>query len=182
MVFTTKINAKRDMTRSSACAFLSVKIADRIIHELGAHISDIASIAEMIEEVNWVLPQKINAKRDMTRFIYDVSEGCSILWKATVLNSQYNFFEELPFSDCNYGFDSRRKLHKRLCVLGQADFTAIFSSVPYILVIACIGGRAFISDNGKRQVTFDVEVSLSLAMEDSSMLVYNRVLANHFLA
>ncbi|XP_044174668.1 uncharacterized protein LOC114958392 isoform X2 [Acropora millepora] len=130
---------------SNACAFLSVKIADTIIHELGAHISDIASIAEMIEEVIWFLPQKINGKRDMTRF-YDVSEAYSILWKATVLNSEYDFFEELPFADCIYSFDSRRRLHERLCILGQADFTAIFSSVPYILVIACIGGRALIID------------------------------------
>jgi len=51
---------------------------DRIIHELGPYISDITPIAEMIEELIWFLPQKINAKRDMTRF-YVVSEAYSIL-------------------------------------------------------------------------------------------------------
>ena len=59
-----------------------------------------------------------------------------------MLNSQYDFFEELPFADCIYSFDSPRRLHERLCILGQADF----SSVPYILVIACIGSRVFIID------------------------------------
>ena len=65
-----------------------------------------------------------------------------------MLNSQYDFFEELPFADCIYSFHSRKRLHERLCILGQADFTAIFSSVPYILVIVigCTGGRAFIID------------------------------------
>lgn len=130
---------------SNACAFLSVKIADRIIHELGPHISDVASLAEMVEEVIWILPERINAKRDMSRF-YDVSEAYSILCKEAVLNSQYDFFEELPFADCIYSFDSRSRLHERLCILGQADFTAIFSSVPYILVIGCTGGRAFMID------------------------------------
>ena len=54
---------------SNACAFLLVKIADRIIHELGPHISDIASLAEMVEEVIWYLPERINAKCDMHRFL-----------------------------------------------------------------------------------------------------------------
>ena len=99
----------------------------------------------MVEEVIWCLPERINAKHDMSRF-YDVSGAYSILWKETVLNSQCDFFEELPFADCIYSFDSRSRLHKRLCILGQADFTAIFSSVPYILVIGCTGGRAFMID------------------------------------
>ena len=77
---------------------------------------------------------------------YDVSQVYSSLWKETVLNSQYDFFEELPFADCIYSFDSRSRLHERPCILGQADFTAIFSSVPCILVIGCTGGRAFMTD------------------------------------
>lgn len=130
---------------SNACAFLSVKIADRIIHELRPHLSDMASLAEMVEEVIWYLPKRINAKRDMSRF-YDVSEAYSILWKETLLNSQYDFFEELPFADCIYSFDSRSRVHERLCILAEADFTAIFSSVPYILVIGCTGRRVFMID------------------------------------
>ena len=55
---------------------------DRIIHELGPYISDITPIAEMIEELIWFL------------------------------NSQYDFFEELPFADCIYSFDSPRRLHE----------------------------------------------------------------------
>ncbi|KAJ7382391.1 hypothetical protein OS493_035232 [Desmophyllum pertusum] len=123
----------------------SVKIADRVIYEFDGNVFDIASLADMVEEVIWVLPERINGKRDMAKF-YDVSEAYSILSMETVLNSRYDFFEELPFADCIYSFESRKSLHGRLCVLGKNDFAAIFSSEPYILTIGCTGERAFLID------------------------------------
>lgn len=90
---------------TNACAFLAVKIADRIIHELDGNILDTTSVAEMIEEVIWCLPEKINDNRDVAK-MYDVLEAYSILSEVKVLNSRYEFFEELPFADCIYSFES----------------------------------------------------------------------------
>ena len=130
---------------TNACAFLAVKIADRIIHELDGNILDTTSVAEMIEEVIWCLPEKINDNRDVAK-MYDVMEAYSILSEVKVLNSRYEFFEELPFADCIYSFESRERLHEKLCILGESDFVAIFSSVPYILVIGFTRGRPFVID------------------------------------
>ena len=57
---------------TNACAFLSVKIVDRMMHEFDASVSDITTLVEMIEEVIWSLPEHINTKRDIDRF-YDVA-------------------------------------------------------------------------------------------------------------
>ena len=130
---------------TNACAFLSVNIADRIIHELDDSFPDITTIAETIEEVIWSLPEHVNTKRGMTRF-YDVMEARTILSSETLLKSEYDLYEELPFNDCVYSFDGRRKLHEKLCLLGQSDFPAVFSCVPYVVVIGCAGRRAFLVD------------------------------------
>ena len=130
---------------TNACAFLAVKIGDRIIHELNGNVSDTVSLAEMIEEVIWCLPEKINVNRDVTK-LYDVLGAYSILSEVKVLNSRYEFFEELPFADCIYTFESRKRLHEKLCILGENDFAAIFSSEPYILVIGCARGKPFVID------------------------------------
>ena len=52
---------------TNACAFLSLKTGDRITRELDQNISDTVSLAEMIEEVIWCLPEKINDHRDVSR-------------------------------------------------------------------------------------------------------------------
>lgn len=137
------VNVTNDGT--NACAFLSVKIADRVINNFDGNASDTTTLAEMIEEVIWFLPEEINAKRNLATF-YDVLETYALLSKEKLLNSKYDFFEELPFGDCIYSFEVRKQLHEKLCVLGQNDFSAIFSSVPYILVIGCAAGRAFVID------------------------------------
>ena len=53
---------------TNAWAFLSVNIADRIIHELDDSFPDITTIAETIEEVIWSLPEHVNTKRGMQGF------------------------------------------------------------------------------------------------------------------
>ena len=130
---------------TNACVFLAVKITDRIIHNFDGNFSAVITLAEMIEEVIWFLPEAINAKRDLAKF-YDVLEAYTILSRETVHNMEYDLFEELPFSNCVWSFEARKKLNEKLCILGQNDFTAIFSSVPYILVIGCAAGRAFLVD------------------------------------
>ena len=88
---------------TNTCAFLAVKIGDRIIHELDGNISDTVSLAEMIREVIWCLPEKINVNSDVAK-LYDMLGAYSILSEVKVLNSRYEFFEELPFADCIYSF------------------------------------------------------------------------------
>ena len=130
---------------TNACAFLSVKIAEKIIHGLDGNSPNITTLVPCIEEVIWYLPGHINTKRDMTRF-YDVMEAYTMLSNEQLLDSGYDLYEELPFDDCVYSFDGRRKLHEKLCCLGQTDFTAVFSSEPYVVVIGCAGSRAFLVD------------------------------------
>lgn len=130
---------------TNACAFLSVKIADRIIHGLNDNSLNIAILVPSIEEVIWSLPGHVNAKRDMASY-YDVMEAYTILSNEALLNSENDLYEELPFDDCVYSFDGRTKLHEKLCFLGQTDFTAVYSTVPYVMVIGCAGGRAFLVD------------------------------------
>ena len=130
---------------TNACAFLAVKIADSIFHELEGDISDTVSFAKTIEKVIWFLPEKVNVHRDLAK-LYDVLEAYAILQTVEGLNSRYDFFEELPFGDCIFSVESRKRLHDKLCVLGERDFAAIFSSDPYIILIGCAGGRPFIID------------------------------------
>ncbi|KAK3712178.1 hypothetical protein QZH41_005805 [Actinostola sp. cb2023] len=139
------VNAAPSNDGSNACAFLSVKIADRLIHEFDAKSSDVTILTEMVEETIWFLPERINDRRDLSKH-YDVMEAYEILSNANVLNSKYEFTEELPFADGVYSFEARKKLHSKLCSLGQKDFTAIFSTNPFIIVIGCAGGKAFVID------------------------------------
>lgn len=130
---------------TNACAFLAVKIADSIFHQLEGDISDTVSLANIIEKVIWCLPEKVNEHRDLAK-LYDVLEAYAILLKVKALNLRYDFFEELPFGDCIFSLESRKRLHDKLCILGEKDFVAIFSSNPYIIVIGCTGGRPFLID------------------------------------
>lgn len=143
---------------TNVCAFLSFKTADKIIHGLDDYSSKITTLVPSIKDVIWSLPGHVNAKRDMTR-LYDVMEAHTILSNEKLLNSVR------PLQRTS----GRMKLHKKLCFLGQTDFTAVFSSVPYVAVIGCAGGRAFPVDTlglcwWVETTQTNEEISLSLAL------------------
>ena len=55
---------------TNACAFLAVKIVDRILTEIGTDGEVFADIADAAEETIWLLPEKINEYRDISK-MYD---------------------------------------------------------------------------------------------------------------
>lgn len=52
---------------TNACAFLSLKIVDRILTELGIEGQVFANIADVTEETIWFLPEKINAYHNLNK-------------------------------------------------------------------------------------------------------------------
>ncbi|KAK3726530.1 hypothetical protein QZH41_015561, partial [Actinostola sp. cb2023] len=62
----------------NACAFLCIKIANRIINELYENIPETTTLVEMAEETIWFLPEEINKKRN-PRKLYDVMEAYKVL-------------------------------------------------------------------------------------------------------
>ena len=67
----------------------------------------------------------------------------SFFWKKKIMQSTYDFSEELPFSD---GVDGRQKLLSKLCELGRGNFATIFTSEPWVLTVGCFNGRPFLID------------------------------------
>ena len=130
---------------TNACAFLSVKIADRILSELSTGGELSADLAKIAEETIWHLPRVINEHRDVRR-MYDTMEAYVILNEHDILTSTYNFSEELPFADSVFSEDGRQKLHSKLHDLGCNDFVAIFTSEPFVLTIGCRGSKPYVID------------------------------------
>lgn len=127
------------------CAFLFVKIVDRIIYGLNDNFLNIVILVLFIEEFIWFLFGYVNFKRDMVSY-YDVMEVYIILLNEVLFNFEYDFYEELSFDDCVYSFDGRTKLYEKFCFFGYIDFIVVYFIVLYVMVIGCIGGRAFLVD------------------------------------
>ncbi|XP_044175083.1 probable cyclin-dependent kinase 8 [Acropora millepora] len=130
---------------TNACAFLSVKIADVILSEVGTGIEFFVELAKAIEATIWHLPEKINEHRDLHR-MYDALEAYGILRKQKVVTSLYDFSEELLFADTVFSYEGRQKLHLKLCDLGCNDFVAVFTCEPLVLTIGCRDGKPYMID------------------------------------
>ena len=135
---------------ANACAFISVKIADRLLDECRAGGDFFGDLAEVVEDTIWNLPGQINAHRDLNN-MYDTLDAYSILSKQMLVGC-YEFSEELPFADTVFSLQGRQKLHEKLCHLGCDDFIGIFTSDPFVFTISCQHGRPFILDT--HPVTF----------------------------
>ena len=130
---------------TNACAFLSVKIVDTILTEIGTEGDAFAKVAGTTEDIIWLLPEKINAYRDLSKS-YDPVEAYDILLDKKIITSFYDFSEELPFVDGVFSVEGRQKLHSKLCELGRRRFAAIFTSDPFVLTIGCLNGKPFLID------------------------------------
>ena len=140
---------------------------DRIIHELGSYISDITPIAEMIEELNWFLPQQKQCQKRYDQVLWCVGsvfhfvEGNSVkftiwfLWRAAIcwLHLQFWFPKEAA-REALHPWTSRLflcSLHSCYCLYWQQS---VYHWHSY-----------WFSNSGKRQVRINEKVSLALAME-----------------
>lgn len=130
---------------TNACAFLSVKIVDTILTEIGAEGDVFAKVAATTEDTIWLLPEKINAYRDLSK-IYDPVEAYDILLGKKIIKSFYDFSEELPFADGVFSVEGRQKLHSKLCELGRGSFAAIFTCDPFVLTIGCLNDKPYLID------------------------------------
>ena len=130
---------------TNACAFLSVKIVDTILTEIGTEGDVFATVAGTTEDIIWLLPEKINASRDLSKS-YDPVEAYDILLEKKIIKSLYDFSEELPFADGVFSVEGRTKLHSKLCELGRLSFAAIFTSDPFVLTIGCLDDKPYLID------------------------------------
>ena len=118
---------------TNACAFLAVKIVDKILTKIGPDGEVFADIAHAAEETIWLLPEKKNEYRDISHGkMYDPVEAYELLLAKKIMQSTYDFSEELPFSD---GVEGRQKLLSKLCELGRGNFATIFTSEPWVLTV-----------------------------------------------
>ena len=129
---------------TNACAFITVKIADRLLGECRTEGEFFADLAEVVDDTIWNLPVQINAHRDLNN-MYDTLEAYAILSEQMLVGC-YEFSEELPFADSVFSLQGRQKLHAKLCHLGRDDFIAIFTSDPFVVTIGCQHGRPIIID------------------------------------
>jgi len=130
---------------TNACAFLSVKIVDTILTEIGTEGDVFAKVAGTTEDTIWLLPEKINPFRDLSK-MYDPVEAYDILLDKKIIKAFHDFSEELPFADGVFSVEGRHKLHSKLCELGRTGFAAIFTSNPFVLTIGCLNGKPYLID------------------------------------
>ena len=130
---------------TNACAFLSVKIVDTTLTEIGTEGDVFAKVAGTTEDTIWLLPEKINAYRELTK-MYDPVEAYDILLDKQIIKSFHDFSEELPFADGVSSVEGRQKLHSKFCELGCGNFAAIFTSDPFVLTIGCLNGKPYLID------------------------------------
>ena len=85
---------------TNACAFVAIKIADKIINVFDQKIpsNSFKSIAEVAEQITWFFPQEINDFRDKDQR-YDVLCAYNIMNRAKCLVTPYEFSEELVGGD-----------------------------------------------------------------------------------
>ena len=114
---------------TNACAFLSVKIVDKILTEIGTEGDVFAKVAGITEDTIWLLPEKINAYRDLSK-IYDPVETYDIPLDKKIIKAFYDFSEELPFSDGVFSVEGR----------------PIFTSEPFVLTTGCLNGKPYLID------------------------------------
>ena len=130
---------------TNACAFLSVKIVDAILMEIGTEGDVFAKVAATTEDTIWLLPEKINAYRNLSKS-YDPVEAYDILLDKYIIKSFFDFSEELPFVDGLFSVEGRQKFHSKLCELGRGSFAAIYTSDAFVLTIGCLNGKPYLID------------------------------------
>ena len=109
---------------TNACAFISMKIADRLLGECTAVSKFFAALAKVVEDTIWNLPAEINAHRELHN-TYDTLEAYTILNKLNLVGS-YEFSEELPFADPVFSF-REGKCSTQLCVIFSMTILSQFS-------------------------------------------------------
>lgn len=129
---------------TNACAFLSICVAERTLHESETDDFFIA-LPETVEATIWSLPDKINEHRDFAKN-YDVLEAYRILREQHIVKSSLEFSEELPFGDGVFTYEGREKLLSNLCKLGSNRFVAVYTSDPFVLTIGCHNGKPYVID------------------------------------
>ena len=133
---------------TNACAFLAIKIADRIINVFDEKIpvDGLKKIAQTVEEVIWFLLTAINNFRQVEE-IYDVLSAYAILNHGNLLATPYEFSEELPYADHIFSPVGRERLFSKLKELGgKTKFTALYTCEPYILLVGCLEGKPYVLD------------------------------------
>lgn len=115
------------------CAFISGKVADRLLGECRTGDKFFGDLPEVVEDTIWNLPVQINAHRDLNN-MYDTLEAYAILSEQMLVGC-YELSEELPFADSVFSLQGRQKLHEKLCHLSCDDFIGIFTSDPFVLTI-----------------------------------------------
>ena len=130
---------------TNACAFLAIKIADKIINVFDQKIpsNGFKSIAEVAEQIIWFYPQEINDFRDKDQR-YDVLSAYNIMNRAKCLVTPYEFSEELVGGDGVFSPTGRQCLLSSIKQLGQVNFTAIYTCQPYIFLIGCLDGKPYV--------------------------------------
>ena len=72
--------------------------ASAFLAEIGTDGEVFADITDAAEETIWLLPEKINEYSDISK-MYDPVEAYELLLAKKIMQSTYDFSEELPFSD-----------------------------------------------------------------------------------
>ena len=130
---------------TNACAFISVDVAARILHESVRNADFFTDLPKDVEHTIWCLPEKINLHRDIGK-MYDALEAYEILRQQEVIETSLAFSEELPFAEGVFSYEGREKLLSKLCALGDDSFVSVFTSVPFVLTIGCHNGRPYVID------------------------------------
>ncbi len=81
------------------CAFLSIKICDRLLNSNKSQNQQMwETVREVVENVIWQLPSCINEHRGVSLF-YDVERAYGIMSSKNLLHQKYEFSEECVFGN-----------------------------------------------------------------------------------
>ena len=133
---------------TNSCAFLSLGICDRLLHdEEFLQQSTLVKIRDIAEDVICNLPSNVNKHRNVGRF-YDVAEAYSILSDNGMLSEKYEIFESCVSANTVFSSGGREELVTTLTskIAPEKLSVGIYTCSPYIFTIGVCNDFLFVVD------------------------------------
>jgi serine/threonine protein kinase len=137
---------EKDATNS--CAFLSLGICDRLLHDQETlQQNALEKVREIAEDVICNLPYNVNKHRNVGQF-YDVAEAYSVMSDNGMLSKKYEIFESCVSANTVFSSGGRDELMTDLTsTIAQGKTSVgIYTCSPYIFTIGVCNDALFVVD------------------------------------
>ncbi|CAB4010557.1 Hypothetical predicted protein [Paramuricea clavata] len=137
---------EKDATNS--CAFLSLGICDRLLHDQETlQQNALEKVREIAEDVICNLPYNVNKHRNVDQF-YDVAEAYSVMSDNGMLSKKYEIFESCVSANTVFSSGGRDELMAALTskIAQGKTSVGIYTCSPYIFTIGVCNDALLVVD------------------------------------